>query len=141
MKASKLFVTVLFILFSLSLSTSASSAKKQTDPIEICSNLSGMIRILASERDAGIDYHKSKTASDLKQLEPSSNISVTDILTLVKQTNNLKSNVLSNAFGNACLSSDQSRTLNTDYYKGFEVCNAYTENEELVFKCVTNVIN
>jgi len=133
----------LFIILLISVLSSSATLVAQTtnkkDPIELCSELSGFIRTLATERDSGIDYQNSEAAESLKQSDETSKIKSTQILKLVKQTSKLKPNVLSNALGSACMHKENVNMLNSDHYSKFEVCNSYHENEELVFKCVTNL--
>lgn len=139
MKAIQIIMLTAF--FSVSASLLANTPTEKRDPVEVCSELSGFIRTLANERDSGVDYQQSKTGKNLKKTDESSKIKSDQVIQIVKKTANLKPNVLSNAFGNACMSKENTNTFNTDYYKKFEVCNSYTENEELVFKCVTNLTN
>jgi len=132
--------TLLLLLLTSSFALINVNASEK-DPIEICSNLSASIRIIATQRDSGADYKNLEANHDLYKLEKSGMFSAQQVLDVVEKTSFLRANVLSNAFANVCMSKDKLLGLNSEYYKQFEGCNPYTENEELVFKCVTNIVS
>lgn len=137
MKTLSLFI--FSILLGLSVSNNIHSKGK--DLIEVCSNLSASIRIIATQRDSGVDNKNLKVNRDLYKIETFPDVSLEQIIDIVEKISFLKPNVLSNAFASACMSKQSYNSVDSDYYRKFEGCNPYTENEELVFKCVTNIVS
>jgi len=133
-------ISVIFVSL-LALSNAKVVFAESKNNIEVCSNLSASVRLIASDRDSGKDYKNLKSYKEQYKIDTANDINAMNIIKIVENTPFLKPNVLSNAFASACMSKEKSNTLNLNYYKKFEGCNPYTENEELVFKCVTNIVS